>query len=119
MDRGHYPEEIDVSPSRPKGDAATTVGVIFALLAMMFAFFAFIMAAQADSKGSGVPAGAAQVGLSEFAITPASIQVPLNGKLLVTNSGSVVHNFHVDKTDVHTSDLQSGDSATVDLKGIK
>ena len=97
----------------------TAVAVIFALIAMMFGFFAFIVAAQADSKQSGVPAGAVQVGLSEFAITPASIQAPLNGKLLVTNAGSVVHNFHVDKTDVHTNDLQPGDSATLDLKGVK
>jgi FtsP/CotA-like multicopper oxidase with cupredoxin domain len=109
---------VNSSPRR-EGNVGTTVAVIFALIATMFGLFAFIMAAQADSKQSGAPAGAVQVGLSEFAITPASIQVPLNGKLLVTNSGSVVHNFHVDKTNVHTSDLTPGDSATVDLKGVK
>src|SRR5262249_55636574 len=94
--------------------------MIFALLAMMFAFFAFIVAAQADSKkSSGVPAGAVQVTLSEFAINPSTIQVPLDGKLVVTNAGAVAHNFHVDKTNVHTSDLSSGDTATVDLKGVE
>src|SRR5262249_56632274 len=82
--------------------------------------FGFIVAAQADSKKStGVPAGAVQVTLSEFAINPASIQAPLNGKLIVNNAGSVTHNFHIESTDVHTSDIGSGDSATVDLKGLK
>jgi FtsP/CotA-like multicopper oxidase with cupredoxin domain len=108
-----------VSPNSDRGIGGT-VAVIFGLLAMMFAFFAFIVAAQADSEqSSGVPAGAVQVSLSEFAINPATIQAPLNGKLVVTNAGSVAHNFHVDGTDVHTSDLASGDSATVDLKGLK
>ncbi len=57
--------------------------MIFALIAMMFGFFAFIVAAQADSKkATGVPAGAVQVSLSEFAINPSTIQAPLNGKLV-------------------------------------
>ena len=60
-----------------------------------------------------------QVSLTEFAITPASISVPLNGKLLVTNAGTTVHNFNVQGTSVHTKDLQPGDTATVDLKGVK
>ena len=56
-----------------------------------------------------MPAGAVQVSLSEFAITPASISAPPNGKLLVTNAGSVVHNFNVQGTSVKTKDLQPGD----------
>jgi plastocyanin len=96
-----------------------TFAVIFAALAMMFGLFAFIMAAHADSKKSGVPAGGVQVTLTEFAITPSSISAPVNGKLVVTNGGTVTHNFYVDKTDVHTKDLQPGDSATLDLDGVK
>ena len=55
------------SSPRREGSVGTTVAVIFALIATMFGLFAFIVAAQADSKPSGAPAGAVQVGLSEFA----------------------------------------------------
>ena len=107
-----------MSPNRDRGIGGT-FAAIFAALAMMFGFFAFVMAAHADSKKTGVPAGAAQVTLSEFAISPTSVQVPLDGKLVVTNSGSAPHNVHIEKTDVHTKDLSPGDSATLDLKGVK
>jgi plastocyanin len=86
---------------------------------MMFGLFAFVVAAHADSKSTGAPAGAVNVTLSEFAITPASISAPLNGTLVIANTGSVVHNFHIDGTDAKTADLKSGESATLDLKGIK
>jgi len=108
-----------VSPNSNRG-IGSTVAVIFAVLGLMFGFFAFIMAAHADSKkATGVPAGAVQVSLSEFAINPSTIQAPVNGKLVVTNAGSVTHNFHIDKTDLHTTDLATGDSASVDLKDVK
>ena len=107
-----------MSPNRARG-LGGTFAVIFAALAMMFGFFAFVMAAHADSKKTGVPAGAAQVTLSEFAISPTSVQVPLDGKLVVTNSGSAPHNVNIEKTDVHTKDLAPGDSATLDLTGVK
>src|SRR5262245_8660935 len=97
---GEPNQETDVNAvaSTRDREIGTTIGMIFALLAMMFAFFAFIVAAHADSKKTGVPAGAVQVSLSEFAITPSSISAPENGKLLVSNAGSVVHNFHIEGT---------------------
>ena len=104
---------------REDRDVVSTAGVVFAVIAMMFGLFAFIVAAHADSKKTGVPAGAVQVSLSEFAITPSSISAPPNGKLLVSNAGSVVHNFHIQGTSVKTSDIQPGAAATVDLKGLK
>ena len=56
-----------------------TAAVGFAAIAMIFGLFAFVVAAHADSKQTGAPAGAVQVSISEFAITPTSIAVPLNG----------------------------------------
>src|SRR5438128_6334290 len=85
----------------------------------MFGFLAFVVAAHADNRKVGTPAGAVQVTLSEFAIAPANIAAPLNGKLLVTNSGSAVHNFNVQGTTVRTRDLQPGETAPLDLKGLK
>jgi FtsP/CotA-like multicopper oxidase with cupredoxin domain len=105
--------------TRRDREAVGTAGVALGLVALMFGFFAFVVAAHADNRKVGAPAGAVQVTLSEFAITPASIAAPLNGKLLVTNSGSAVHNFHVQGTSIKTKDLQPGETATVDLKDVK
>src|SRR5689334_23381112 len=104
---------------RKDREVVGTASAIFAFLALMLAFFAFAFAAHADNKKTGVPAGTVQVTLTEFAISPSSISAPTNGKLLVTNSGSAVHNFHVEGTDVATKDIAPGGSATVDLKGVK
>jgi manganese oxidase len=99
-------------------DATGVAAVSFAALAMTFGFFAFVVAAH-DDKTTGAPAGAVQVTLSEFAITPATISAPLNGKLVVANAGAAVHNFNIGGTKIQTKDLQPGDSVTVDLDGIK
>lgn len=100
-------------------EATGAAAASFALIAMMFGFFAVVVAAHADNKKTGVPAGAVQVTISEFAITPASISVPLDGKLVVANAGAAVHNFNIQGTKIHTNDLQPGSSTTVDLGGIK
>jgi plastocyanin len=104
--------------TRSDRDAVGTAGVALALVALMFGFFAFVVSAHADSKKVGTGAGGVQVTLTEYAITPATISVPVDGKLTVTNSGTMVHNFTVSAT-VHTKDLQAGESATLDLKGMK
>jgi plastocyanin len=104
--------------TRSDRDAVGTAGVALALVALMFGFFAFVVSAHADSRKVGATAGGAQVTLTEYAINPATISVPLDGTLTVTNSGTMVHNFTVSAT-VHTKDLQPGDSATLDLKGMK
>ena len=104
---------------RQDRDATGAAAASFALIAMLFGFFAVVVAAHADNKNVGVPAGAVQVTLSEFAITPSSIAVPLNGKVVITNAGSAVHNFKINGTKIATKDLQPGSSTTVDLNGIK
>jgi manganese oxidase len=105
--------------TRRDREAVGTAGVALGLVALTFGFLAFVVAAHADTRKVGAPAGAITVNLSEYAITPASIIAPLNGKLTVTNSGTMVHNFTVTGTNVHTKDLQPGETATVDLKGLK
>ena len=105
--------------TRKDREVVGTAGVVFALIAMMFGLFAFVVAAHADNKKVGAPAGAVQVSLSEFTITPASISAPLNGELTVSNAGTTVHNFNIQGTNIHTRDLQPGDSATIDLNGVK
>jgi FtsP/CotA-like multicopper oxidase with cupredoxin domain/plastocyanin len=105
--------------TRRDRDAVSSAGIALGLAALLFGFLAFVVAAHADTRKIGAPAGAVQVTLTEYAITPTSIAAPLNGKLTVTNAGTMVHNFSVQGTQVHTKDLQPGDTATVDLKGLK
>jgi len=104
---------------RKDRDAVGAAGVVFAIIALMFGFFAFVMAAHADNKTSAASSGGVQVTLAEFSITPSTISAPVGGKIVVTNNGSAVHNFNIQGTNVHTKDLQPGASATVDLKGLK
>ena len=63
-----------------------------------------------------MPANGTQVSLSEFAISPATISVPLNGELAVSNAGSIEHNLTIQGTSVHTEGLKAGDAASLDLK---
>jgi FtsP/CotA-like multicopper oxidase with cupredoxin domain len=105
--------------TRQNREATGAAAASFAIVALTLAFSALLVAAHAAKKTTGVPAGAVQVSLSEFAITPASIAVPLKGKLVVANTGATVHNFSIQGTSIHTKDLQPGGSTTVDLDGVK
>ncbi len=100
-------------------DVVRASGVAFTLIAMLFGFFAFVVAIHADGRTVGAPAGAVQVGLSEFAITPSSISVPTGGTVVVTNNGTTTHNFNIAGTDLKTKDLPPGGSETLSLKGVK
>jgi FtsP/CotA-like multicopper oxidase with cupredoxin domain/plastocyanin len=104
---------------RQDREVTGAAGASFALVALVLAFAAVVVAAHADNKTTGVPAGALQVTLSEFAITPTSIAAPVNGKLVIANAGSAVHNFTISGTKIATKGLQPGSSTTVDLDGIK
>ena len=105
--------------TRRDREAVGTAGVALGLVALMFGFMAFVVAAHADTRKIGAPAGAVAVTLNEYAITPTTISAPLNGKLTVTNNGTMAHNFGVQSTSLHTKDLQPGETATLDLEGLK
>ena len=106
---------------RPKDrELVGSTNTIFALLAAVLAFAALVTAAHANSRTiAGAATGATQVTLSEFAITPSTVNAPANAELLVVNSGASAHNFNVDGTSIHTKDIAPGGTATVDLKGVK
>jgi FtsP/CotA-like multicopper oxidase with cupredoxin domain/plastocyanin len=104
---------------REDKDVVRASSVAFTLIAMLFAFFAFVFAAHADGRTIGAPAGAVQVGLSEFAISPSSISVPTGGTVVVTNNGTTIHNFNIAGANLKTKDLPPGGSETLSLKGVK
>jgi manganese oxidase len=70
--------------------------------------------AAVSSGGGGAPI---PVTLSEFAISPSTIEAPSGEPVVldVTNSGSAVHNLALKDGDARTDDLDSGASQLLDL----
>jgi plastocyanin len=72
-----------------------------------------------DAVDAAAKANGTQVTLTEFAIDPMMIDVPAGGTLSVRNGGTTAHNLQILGTDLATPDLQPGDTATLDLSGLK
>ena len=98
---------------------------LFGFLALLLAFGALAVAAEAKNTSEDARAVAAlggattKVTLGEFSIQPAAIEVPKDGSIVVTNTGTAAHDFVVKGTKVRTSSLNPGESASVSLDGIK
>jgi manganese oxidase len=121
----HHHQERDVNEpneGRTMGGIATAV---VALVALVLSAGSLIVAA---GSSGGVPAAAPAAGssdtdavasvaveLSEFAISPSSIEVAAGGTLEVTNGGAIEHDLAVVGTDVATPMLAAGQSASLDL----
>lgn len=73
----------------------------------------------ASSEGAGSAAPTViDVELSEWAVTPSMIEVPEGGATLrVTNKGAMVHNLSIPSLGVKTPDLQSGETAEIEVDG--
>ena len=69
-----------------------------------------------DSSGSGAPVA---VALSEFAISPSAITVPVGGKLQVTNNGTVDHNLTITDTQIATKTIAGGASEELDVSSLE
>src|SRR5207244_4402624 len=85
----------------------------FGFLAVVVAVLALVLAAHADSRvktanTAASAANAVPVTLKEFSISPKMIDVPLDGKIAVTNAGTTEHNFTIEGTDLKTNDLKPG-----------
>jgi plastocyanin len=96
-------------------------------LALATSIFALLVAAVVavtndgggGSSGDGEAAsGPVAVTLTEFAIAPATINVPKGGSVAIKNDGKIVHNFEVTGTDVKSGDINGGSSKTVDLSSL-
>lgn len=97
---------------------------VFALLGLLFAFFALWMAAHAlgnsnKAKNEAAKANSPRVSLSEFKISPNAVVATEGGGITVENAGKVVHNLAITGTDTKTKDLQPGENALLSLKGLK
>jgi FtsP/CotA-like multicopper oxidase with cupredoxin domain/plastocyanin len=94
--------------------------VVIGVVAIGLALIALLTAAAArrDSREGGA-AGGTTVALSEFALAPASVTIPVGGKLTVTNNGSIEHNLSIDGTDIKTKNLGAGDNEVLDLSKLE
>ncbi len=101
------------------------IAVSFAVLALFVALVgvAFGMRAIDESRDNAAQAltasGAAaptMVTLSEFSID--SVVVPAGGSLHVMNTGTVAHNLTIEGTDLATSEIQPGDSDTLEVSAL-
>ncbi len=70
------------------------------------------------SGGAAGAASTATVHLSEFAISPASVQVASGGTLAVHNDGVATHNVAIEGTDLISPMLGAGQTANLALTGL-
>jgi manganese oxidase len=112
-------------PSTPTGRpggpvGAGAFGVVVAVLALVIACIAVVFVGRERPGGDAGGAGSttATVELSEFALGPAAVTVPVGGRLQVKNVGSVPHNLTVTGTELATADLAAGETATLDLSSL-
>ena len=107
-----------MSPANPtmlaRFAAATS---IFALL--MVGVVAISASGGSSSSDSEAVAAPVDVALTEFAINPAAIVVPLGGSINVSNNGTMDHNVSVVDTAIKTADLKAGATEKVDLSSLE
>ena len=107
-----------------KRDPAIRVGAwTFALIGLAIAMVALVVAGQAltrsnDAKETAALSSGVQVSLTEFALTPADIEVAADGSITVTNDGTADHNLAVKNTDLRTEHLSPGGQARLDLSSL-
>ena len=98
---------------------------MLARFAVATSVFALLMVAVVAIKGNDSSSDAAgasapvSVALSEFAISPADIVVPLGGSIEVANNGTVDHNVTVLDTALKTANLTAGATETLDLSSLE
>src|SRR5262245_29370527 len=97
---------------------------VFALVALLLALVAVVVAGQAfsrsnDAKSAAASATGTPVTLSEFKIEPAVITVDTGATLTVKNAGTTAHNLAIEGTDLKTPELKAGESARLDISGLK
>jgi uncharacterized cupredoxin-like copper-binding protein len=114
----HDLEVEDGGPSAPETYAFIVVVFgLFGLIALVIALS--IGMGKDDGTSTATASEAAAVTLSDFAITPKTIQAVSGAGIHVTNAGNVQHNLAVEGTGAATAMLDAGGSAHLDLSSLK
>ena len=114
----------ELPPAEPGPDRTrdvTTLPLVFGTVAVIALAVVMTIAAlvATDDDTGGSTGGSVPVSLSEFAITPSSVNVPAGGSLHVTNDGAAAHNLRVVDTDLKTPDLAAGEAGELDLSALE
>ena len=113
--------------TRPKASGALVGAIAIAVLALLLGVFAVGTALSATNNTATVidPAAAGgeaptevAVSLTEFAISPGTITVAEGGRLDVANEGAAPHNLKLKSGEAGTSDINAGETATLDLSAV-
>ncbi len=105
-------------------DQMSIIGVLVGLFSVIVAVAAIGFSIRAVDKAESATGGGAAasapvaVTLSEFAITPSDITVPVGGSLALTNSGSVGHNVSIKGANITSELVAAGGTATFDLSSL-
>lgn len=94
----------------------------FAVATSIFALLMVGVVAINSSGGASEESGEVapvDVALTEFAISPAAITVPLGGSLNVSNNGTMAHNVAVLDTAIKSKDLNAGETENIDLSSLE
>jgi FtsP/CotA-like multicopper oxidase with cupredoxin domain len=113
------PDDGKLPPVSPGVQSALAVFATIAVLCLTFAI-AMVTVGNKDSGSTGslgTPL-TAHVGLSEFAIEPATVEVAKGGVLHVQNDGTAPHNLSVVDTDLKTADLAAGTAEELDVSSL-
>jgi FtsP/CotA-like multicopper oxidase with cupredoxin domain len=94
------------------------MALIAAIFGVGLGFRAVDEAGSGSGSGAAGAAGTASVHLSEFAITPASVELASGGTLDVHNDGAVTHNLAIEGTDLMSPMLGAGETAHLALTGL-
>ena len=123
---GPRPEPAVRPPSGGK-DGWTLFAVLFSGMALIAGVFGVGLGFRAidesnDGGGGGAAAEAApataSIHLSEFALTPANVEIAAGGRIDVHNDGAAPHNLAIEGSGLVTPMLNAGQTATLDLAGL-
>lgn len=110
-----------MAPEQDRTQDRTVVNVFGALAAVAAFLIAAVAVVAIVNKDASTSAGGSSapvtVTLTEYKINPSAITASVNGKLEVTNSGTMIHNLVV-TNGPKTPDIAPGKSATLDLSGL-
>ena len=119
------PTDLPFEPDNGKlpavSSGATTALVVFATIAVLCLTLGITVATMGNDKTGAAALGApltAHVGLTEFKIDPAGLEVAKGGVLHVQNDGSTAHNLSVVDTDLVTADLSAGQAEELDVSSL-
>src|SRR4051794_1722025 len=118
--------EAPPSKEASRREAGYVIAFVLSCIAVFWAVFATGLSARAVDKAgktsvnAAAPAASAPVTvtLSEFKVSPATIEVTTGSTITVTNTGSVAHNLTVKDQKVATPDIAPKQSSPLDISAL-